>query len=406
MKIVKPLAIQLILVLAGFCILNTSPILAKEVEGLFEISVAVDDRSNSKRKQATREALTEIMIRISGQSAAASNSVVTSRLKKSSAYIQRYLYREKLVIDNEGNAGEQLMLDLFFDEISLRNLLRDSGLPRWGSNRPQVLVWLAIGDQQQRFLMGTDGEALLPLMISRQSTEGISTRQSTQGQETTAEPEESHIDLRQILSDKAAERGLPILIPLMDLEDEISIDVADVWGRFVQPIRQASLRYDSDAILASQLMQLGDIWQTRWLLLHKGRTLSWELESESIEGALTAGIDTTADQLAEQYAVLEDSLQRNELLISVSNIQQVEDYAHLIDYLENLTSISNVNVAKVNGSTIQLRVNLIGEQKAMLQLISLNNKLLRESMPLFDADGVITQLPSLFFRWNTEVVDQ
>ncbi len=397
MKIVKPLAIQFILVLAGYCILNTSPILAKEVEGLFEISVAVDDRSNSKRKRATREALTEIMIRISGQSAAASNSVVASRLKKSSAYIQRYLYREELIIDAEGNAGEQLMLDLFFDEISLRNLLRDSSLPRWGSNRPQVLVWLAIGDQQQRFLMGTDGEALLSSMLSRQST---------QGQETTTESEESHIDLRQILSDKAAERGLPILIPLMDLEDEISIDVADVWGRFVQPIRQASLRYNGDAILAAQLMQSGDTWQTRWLLLHKGRTLSWELESDSIEGALTAGIDTTTDQLAEQYAVLEDSLQRNELLILVSNIQQVEDYAHLIDYLKNLTSISDVNVAKVSGSAIQLRVSLIGEQEAMLQLISLNNKLLKESMPLFDAAGVVTQLPSLFFRWNTEASEQ
>ena len=405
MKIVKLWAIQLTLVLAGFCILNTSPILAKEVEGLFEISVPVDDRSNSKRKRATREAITEIMIRISGQSTAASNSVLTSRLKKSSAYIQRYLYREELVIDDEGNAGEQLMLDLFFDEISLRNLLRDAGLPRWGSNRPQVLVWLAIGDQQQRFLMGTDGEALLSSMTSRQSTE-LTTRQSTQGQETTDSPEDSHIDLRQILNNKAAERGLPILIPLMDLEDEISIDVADVWGRFVQPIRQASLRYNGDAILAAQLMQSGDTWQTRWLLLHKGRTLSWELESDSIEGALTAGIDATTDQLAEQYAVLEDSLQRNELLISVSNIQQVEDYAHLIDYLKNLTSISSVNVARVSGSAIQLRVSLIGEQEAMLQLISLNNKLLKESMPLFDADGVVTQLPSLFFRWNTEVIEQ
>ena len=137
-------------------------------------------------------------------------------------------------------------------------------------------------------------------------------------------------------------------------------------------------------------------------MLHKGSTLSWEQESQSIEAALAAGVNSTADKLAEQYAVFEDSLQRNELLISVSNINQVEDYAHLMDYLQNLTSVHSLNVARVNASTLQLRLNLIGEREAMLQAISLNNQLSIENIPVIEEGGLVTQLPTLFFRWNSE----
>jgi len=293
------------------------------------------------------------------------------------------------------------MLDLFFDKMELRNLLSDAELPRWGANRPQVLLWIAIGDQKQRFLIGTEAEDMLPLLMSRQPDDEIN-RLSNEDMVPELEIEQVSIDLKQILTQKAFRRGLPVILPLMDLEDSIAIDVADVWGRFVMPIRQASSRYEHDAILAAQVMKSGDLWQTRWLLLHKGQTLSWAQQSESLEAALVAGVDSTTDQLAEQYAVFEASLQRNEILISVSNIEQIEDYAHLEEYLQNLTSIHSVHVARVSGSTVQLRINLIGEQQAMLQAISLNNRLFRESMPIFSDDSVVAKLPTLFFRWNSE----
>jgi len=401
MKIVYTLSKLLIFVLGSYGIFESASLQAKEVDALFEVSVPVENQSNSKRRIATRKALVDVMIRISGQSTAVSNAIVKSNLAKASAYIQRYLYREEEIVGNDGVIGKQLMLDLFFDKMELRNLLSDAELPRWGANRPQVLLWIAIGDQKQRFLIGTEAEDMLPLLMSRQPDDEIN-RLSNEDMVPELEIEQVSIDLKQILTQKAFRRGLPVILPLMDLEDSIAIDVADVWGRFVMPIRQASSRYEHDAILAAQVMKSGDLWQTRWLLLHKGQTLSWAQQSESLEAALVAGVDSTTDQLAEQYAVFEASLQRNEILISVSNIEQIEDYAHLEEYLQNLTSIHSVHVARVSGSTVQLRINLIGEQQAMLQAISLNNRLFRESMPIFSDDSVVAKLPTLFFRWNSE----
>jgi hypothetical protein len=405
MNTINQLIMKLFFILGSIVILGISPLQAREVEGLFEISIAVDNQYNSTRRLATREALVSVMIRISGQSTAVNNSILKSNLKKSSAYIQRYLYREEDSIDEKGNPTKQLMLDLVFDEMAIRNLLRDANLPRWGANRPQALIWLAIGDTQQRFLLGTDDESLLEAINKPffNEDEFASTQtNSDEGSETQVQQEP--LNLNQIITDKAYARGLPILLPLMDLEDSINIAVADVWGRFITPIRSASERYSSDAITAAQMIREDDKWLTRWLLIHKGRTLSWEQESDSIESALNAGIDSIADQLAEQYAVYEDSLQRDEILVSVNNIQSLENFANLINYLESITSIHSVNVAKVTASTIQLRVNLIGEQQSLIQAISLNSKLTIESMPSIDPTSVQTKLPALFFHWNPETV--
>ena len=370
---------------------------AKEVKNLFEISIPVESQSKAVRNKVTKKALLEVVVRISGQSQAVDNESIKSKIRKSSIYVQRYLYRDAVITNEQGETSKQLMLDLYFDEQALRKLLREAELPRWGTNRPQVLIWAAIGDKQQRLLMGTDADAMQRVLalVNDDSLNIID------APALTLEPApEPAADLQEILNQAAFNRGLPIILPLMDLEDSLAIDVADVWGRFVQPIRQASERYSTDAILAGQIMKQDDVWMTRWLLLHKGRTLSWEQQSATIEQALISGIDSTTNQLAAQYAVFEDSLDRNEILVSISNVEQVEDYAAVMKYLQNLTAISTVNVAKVSGATLQLRLSLIGDQQAMLQSISLNEKLTIESAPFLNNSGLLRELPSLYFRWN------
>ncbi len=390
MKILNRPFIQFVLII-GFCcpVFSSSLVSAKEVEGLFEVSVVVENQTNSKRRKAIRSALNDLVVRISGQSTAAGNPVVKQKLKQSSAYIQRYSYREEEVVGTDGKTSTQLVLDLFFDEISLRNLLSDADLPLWASNRPLILAWIAIGNQQLHFLIGTDDEKILPQILQSQP-------------DASTENEQQPINPKEIITKRATIRGLPILLPLMDLEDSLAIDVADVWGRFVMPIRRASARYQNDAILAVQIVQIKEQWTIYGLLLHRGRTHSWEQQYDSLDAALMGSIDTTTDTIANQYAVLEDSMLRNELLISVTDIEQIDEYVHLMNYLQNLTSIHSVNVARVNASTVQLRINLIGEQEAMLQAISLDNRLYQESMSLFNDGSGMGELPALYFRWNQE----
>ena len=42
---------------------------------------------------------------------------------------------------------------------------------------------------------------------------------------------------------RAAYRGMPLQLPLMDLEDQAGLTPADVWSGYQPGIRQASARY-------------------------------------------------------------------------------------------------------------------------------------------------------------------
>jgi len=77
-----------------------------------------------------------------------------------------------------------------------------------------------------------------------------------------------------------------------------------------------------------------------------------------------------------------------------------------MDYLQDLTSIHSVNVANVQGDTLQLRVNLIGAPAAMMQAISLTEQLVVDENPIIDPTTIATELPGMFFRWNGDAETQ
>ena len=60
-------------------------------------------------------------------------------------------------------------------------------------------------------------------------------------------------EMREHLSAKAKERGLPLSFPLMDLTDRSTISIYDVWGRFVQSLTQASHRYSVDNVIGARV---------------------------------------------------------------------------------------------------------------------------------------------------------
>ena len=74
MKTVMLLTLQSMIILISCIIFIQSSIVALEVDDLFEISIPVEDQSDSKRKTATRQALIKVMVRISGQSSAEFNN--------------------------------------------------------------------------------------------------------------------------------------------------------------------------------------------------------------------------------------------------------------------------------------------------------------------------------------------
>ena len=175
-------------------------------------AIAVDDQSQRSQDSALKSAFKQVMIKITGNKDALQNPGVKAALRTPQAYLRSYRF--------DFQEGETLYV-AEFDKIKLNELLQREGLPLWGERRPETLLWLATEDSES-------GERQLL-------------------DETTPSV------MREHLSAKAKERGLPLSFPLMDLTDRTTISIYDVWGRFVQSLTQASHRYSVDNVIGARV---------------------------------------------------------------------------------------------------------------------------------------------------------
>lgn len=175
-------------------------------------AIALDDQSQRSQDSALKSAFKQVMIKITGNKDALQNPGVKAALRTPQAYLRSYRF--------DFQEGETLYV-AEFDKIKLNELLQREGLPLWGERRPETLLWLATEDSES-------GERQLL-------------------DETTPS------EMREHLSAKAKERGLPLSFPLMDLTDRTTISIYDVWGRFVQSLTQASNRYSVDNVIGARV---------------------------------------------------------------------------------------------------------------------------------------------------------
>ena len=312
---------------------------AARVDDLFQVEVTAGGRDARSRDAALGEALGQVLVRITGSTESLSKSTLKPLFKNPSRFAQQYRFRE-IPAETPGQA-EHLRLWVQFDGVALAREVREAGLPYWGSERPDVLLWLAIDDRGRRYLVSDNS--------------GGSVARS--------------------LSQSAYRRGLPLTLPLMDLEDQRAVQFTDVWGGFVGALESASQRYRPQVILVGKLGHSGASggWRGSWDLLGAGGQQSWTSHAANLEAAVEQGIGEASEWLALQYAVVATGEVVRSLL--VEGVQGLEDYARVSKYLASLTPVEQVQVARVNGREVEFSLNLNSEERNLLQVITLGRVL-------------------------------
>jgi hypothetical protein len=181
-------------------------------------------------------------------------------------------------------------------------------------------------------------------------------------------------ELVSLLFIEAKRRGLPILLPLLDLDDEANITAAAVWAGFQSKVDNASRRYDPDAIVSGRIYRGPDgEWSANWFYKTVG---GWHnVRSLSIRASDAIGevIDQLADSLAQHYAL--DSTRGN-VRMRVDAVEELSDYVQLSKYLENLTPVLEVSAVRVEGDEILYQLRTEGKLGQLMELISMDKKLL------------------------------
>lgn len=309
---------------------------AVELTNLFDSQVKVADQSDKARAMGEREALADVLVRVSGSATVLDNPVVKEQLGRASEFVIQFSYGE--AVDG------QLPLLLRFDSARVDRLLRQANEPQWGPRRPQLLLWWV--------------------------------HESGAGRQVVSEG--AAPEVWQALSAASVRRGVPLLLPLMDLEDSMEVTTADLWGQFLQPVLTASQRYRPDMVVIAKSYASGGSNRLDWSLYPAAADATAKAQSSGSFSYSAAApielLDQLAEKLAAIYAVRVSSGGSGEVMtLTLTDIASVADLAVAQRQLASLSAVSRVEVAALRGREVEFRLHLLGNEQDVLRALSLDH---------------------------------
>ena len=322
-----------------FCVLLLLPVAAVQAaaESLFESEVVVPNQSPGVRSHAMKTALQAVLVRVAGQHEVLTTEPARAMLKNPAQRVQQYRYFT--VPESEPPV---LKLWVRFDGEAIRQALQQQGVTYWGTERPDTLVWLAVEDRSKRYVVAADDGT----------------------------------DVYRKIEQAARQRGVPVLFPLMDLQDQSQVRFSDIWGGFFDSVMDASKRYNPQAVLIGRLNRSpSGGWSSRWHLEVAGRPSSWSDSRQQLDTLAQHGIDDTADILASRFAVSQAGGNLDTVSISVTGVDSLSDYSRLSDYLSGLTAVVDMQVARVAGTEIQYALQFNGSLQDLTHTVTIGTVL-------------------------------
>lgn len=301
----------------------------------YSAEVPVEDASPEARKGSIRQAFEKVLIKASGHRNLKGRSGMKSLLKHAEDYVQQFRYRREAA-EKEGEADKRWIW-VAFEKSAIQKALGTLELSVWDKGRPEVLLWLAQENGGKRALLNP----------------------------------EKDVELVQILRTAAERRGLPLLLPIMDLEDQLALRVSDVWTVDRESVEKASARYGEQFLLVTRLRKAGNKWKAKWTLLLPGRQQSFNTVATSMEETLGAGIHKTMDWLADQYVPSSDGGASELVTLRFLNIGGLREYSRLMQILESLDVISSVAIQESSGDQLLIKAKVRGGRDILAQRLSL-----------------------------------
>jgi hypothetical protein len=359
--------------------LSSTATKAVEVIDLYQASVAIDSQNSKDRARALKKALAAVMIKVGGEKSVLDNALIKTALNNYNSYLNQYRYQQKSIqVADELTNNKQLFLLASFNQEKINQLFHEANLPLWGSLRPQVLLWLVDEQGLSRNIISNSSASNLPFVVSEFSSQ----------------------------------RGLPIMLPLMDLTDANKIKLSDVWGRFQQPIKEASSRYFAEAIAVVRLSNSSlvtfdyenkaentnncDLLCTEsqvnakkyvldwslldWSLIEGQQKFSQQYQGNDPQALLQQGLADITDLIYQYYALSTTS--ENNFVIEVTNVDSLATYIDIFHFLEGLSSVKAVTLVSAKGSARRFNLQLLGSKEALLASLKLDNKLIQIIDPL------------------------
>lgn len=300
-------------------LLSLTPLMARD--GLYT-GQGILDPDTPDLDAALLQALDEVLLRLTGRPEASARESFGLGTREARSLIQSQQRVQVPVIEENGATDLELRLQVEFNPAALDRLLVEAALPRLGRERPDLLLWAAIDDDQGVRLDVGAG-------------------------------------LESVLGEQARRLGLEVLRPIGDALDLNEVSAADVRGGFLDAGDAALERYQAEIPVMLDLRQIEpDLWTARWFWRIDGRDRSTNLRADSPAALVTSGMELILSSLAQRYAVRPDSLGPRQQSIVVSPINDEIQYAEVLSYLDQLSMVDSVRVLAARGQSVDFELTL------------------------------------------------
>ncbi len=321
--------------------------IAAHVVSLYDVDVLVVDESASSRWGAFKQGLDEVFVRISG------DSIVMDKLKRPAAatFVKQYSY-DPVDEPTTNEDGQQLThrIKIHYNGSAMEKYLLDNGFPVWSAHRPDVVIWLAVRDGRNEYVLKEKDQSLL-----------------------------------KVAADEALiRRGVAQRWPLYDSKDRKLLSVADIRGGFKEPVTNASKRYSRGPALTGSLIWNGKKWQSSWSLLMESGNRYWSLEEKDYKVLINKAVDQAADALGVVFAI-RGSVGKQQLVtvwLAVQAVNSIEKYHRVESYLTGLNAVESAKILQVDGQNALFEASLRSSEDDLLNLIENDAELVKVDPPV------------------------
>ena len=327
------------------CIAFTAPAHSGEIKNIYT-AIRSDINPDKPDPRELQLALEQVIIKSTGYRDAVHQPAARSVLDNAEFLLKEFNAKQ---IEFAPDQTERLMQNL--------------GLTLLGDDRPDLLVWL----------VGKKGDETAGASYDYLTPDGR---------------------LGELLKDDANVRGVPLLFPLLDLTDELTVTPSQIANLDLDVITAASERYGKEHILIGTIdTQTG---AAEWLFYDNGSTFSFNSDSpESItqvfnqvsdqllhpmttpradpsrpdltpvpsnttpSSAQTAPEGAALNQAIQPDLNSEDATKAQALpgqVVEFNDVANASDYLNLMDYLRSIKSISAMSTVQNSSHVLKLNI--------------------------------------------------
>jgi hypothetical protein len=145
-----------------------------------------------------------------------------------------------------------------------------SGLAVWGGNRDKTLLWLVIEQRGKQAFLDV----------------------------------EQNVEIVSELQQAFQANSMPLLLPLMDLEEKQAISVKELLAPDAEKVLAVSARYDVATILTGKLVKQRTCWRSEWALHLDNKVERWSNACADLKTSLELAMQQVYQHLSTYYAGL------------------------------------------------------------------------------------------------------